>query len=74
MSAIPAGVPFASMATKRTTAASDKEPVNVRIAGEILDRARDFIARQPVKPSLTALIETAMRDWLDRHHPKDKRK
>lgn len=57
---------FAVMAKKGI---SNKEPTNVRIDGELLDRARDFIAKQPVRPTMTGVIEAALLEWLDRHHP-----
>lgn len=74
MSVLTAGVPFAVMA-KRSTATnttSDKEPVSMKVAGELLDRAREFIKQQPAPPTLTAIFEAALREWLDRHHPKKK--
>lgn len=49
----------------------DKEPTNMRLSGELLDRARDFIAKQPVKPSMTAVIEAALLEWLDKHNPRE---
>lgn len=76
MSVLTAGVPFAVMAKRNAASAtttSDKEPVSLKVAGELLDRARDFIRNQPAPPTLTAIFESALREWLDRHHPKPKK-
>jgi hypothetical protein len=42
-----------------------KRPLNLSIDPEIHDRIDAYIARQEVPPSKTAIVEAALRAWLD---------
>ncbi len=44
-----------------------KLQTSFRISTELLNHVRDFAENLPVKPSVTAVIETAVRDFLERH-------
>ena len=57
---------------------SKAKPLSVRIDAELLSRTNRFIARQQFPITLTAVMETALRQLLDRHEsevqpPKPKR-
>ena len=44
-----------------------KSFASVRIDDSLMNQARTFIEQQPVPPTLTAVLETALREFLDRH-------
>jgi predicted transcriptional regulator len=46
-----------------------KTPVAIRIDSELLTRLDFWIRSQAVPPSRTAVFETAIQEFLDRHSP-----
>lgn len=65
MSAISSAVSFClPMAQKKKTA-----QLGTRIDIAIKDRAERFCIKHPLQPSLAALIERALTDYLDRAEP-----
>jgi hypothetical protein len=62
-----AEMPIALRPMAKKTPSGDKEPVNFRMNGLLLDRARTFIRSQQLPTTLTALVETALREFLDRN-------
>jgi len=49
---------------------TSKIPVALRIDPELLKRLDAWLEEQPVSPSRTAVFETAVREFLDRHASK----
>ena len=49
--------------------ARKKIPLPVAIDPDLHKRLGDWLASQPVAPSRTAVIEAALKDWLDRQAP-----
>lgn len=49
-----------------------KKPLHLAIDPELLQRLKDWIERQEVQPSMTAVLEAALREWLDARPPKKK--
>jgi len=47
-----------------------KKMVSYALDPELLQRLDDWLARQDVAPSKTAVIEAALRAWLDERDPK----
>jgi Arc/MetJ-type ribon-helix-helix transcriptional regulator len=50
--------------------ARQKKPVSFALDPKLLERIDKWIAKQEVPPSKTAVIESALREWLDRRGKK----
>lgn len=53
--------------------ARNKKPLNMAIDPALLGRLKAWIEKQTVPPSMTAVIEAALRDWLDRQEGKSRK-
>lgn len=51
-----------------------KKMVSYALDPDLLKRLDAWLARQDPAPSKTAVIETALRDWLDGREAKEKRR
>lgn len=50
--------------------ARTKTPLNIYIDAELMARLDKWLSAQTVPPSRTALVEAALRDFLDKKEPK----
>jgi|GEM_PF-2099057 len=56
------------------TMARLKKMVSYALDPDLLKRLDDWISRQEVPPSKTAVIEAALKSWLDDREPERKRR
>lgn len=64
MTAIPAAATFSFMAKKEAT-----DQINFRLKTATIERMETYRARHPLHPTMTQMVEAAMKDWLDRNEP-----
>lgn len=50
------------------------EQIGLRLDKALLDKLREYANAHPMQPSLTQLLNLAMREWLERHAEDKRRK